>query len=90
MINEAITKAVSNRICDHMNRDHMDSLIKYAKYFGGIATPENVKMLEITSKEMNLRVDGELSQISFDHEIKSSSDAHETLVAMIKHLPILE
>ena len=90
MRNELLTPDVSQRICNHMNRDHMDSLIKYAKYYGGITTPENVKMLEITSKEMNLRVDGELLQISFDHEIKSSSDAHETLVAMIKHLPILE
>ena len=84
MKNQEINPEVSLRICNHMNNDHKDSLITYAKFYGNIEQPINVQMLEINSKSMSLNVDGNIIEIHFDHFLKDSSDAHQTLVKMIK------
>ena len=86
MKNEAITSSVSKRICDHMNKDHVNSLLAYAKFYAGIKNPIEVKMLSIDQHLMNLDVDGEKIQIKFDHILKDSTDAHQTLVAMLNQL----
>ena len=81
---EPLTKNVSNRICEHMNNDHKDSLISIAKKFGGAAKPSQVKMIEINSNGMILEIDARLVEIHFDHALSDSSDAHQTLVQMTK------
>ena len=87
MTNEPITKAVSNRICDHMNRDHKDSILKYVTHYAGIKNPEFAIMLEINSNYMTIEVDGLEIDISFDHILLDSKDAHRTLVQMIREIP---
>ncbi len=77
---------VSKRICNHMNLDHKDSLITYAKHYGGISNPIHVELVDITKNAMHLEVDEESVEILFDHKLKDSSDAHKTLVSMIKSL----
>ena len=69
MSKDSITKKVSERICLHMNKDHKDSLVKYAKYYGNIKDPQNVVMVELNSCFMVLKVDGSSVQISFDHNL---------------------
>ena len=86
MKNEAITNSVSKRICDHMNQDHVDSLSAYATFYGGIKDPLEVKMLSLNQEYMNLDVDGVIVKIKFDHILKDSNDAHQTLVSMIKKI----
>ncbi len=86
MINEPITKAVSNRICNHMNRDHNDSIIKYVIHYAEIKEPKVVKMLEINSNYMTIEVDGEGINIPFEHTLLDSKDAHITLVKMLKDI----
>ncbi len=86
MINEPLTKEVSNRICDHMNRDHNDSIIKYVIYYGGVQNPKVVRMVEINSNSMIIEVDGANINIAFDHTLLDSKDAHRTLVEMIKSM----
>ena len=41
-------------------------------------------MLSIDSKNMKLEVDGEVVTITFEHPLKDSKDAHQTLIAMTK------
>ena len=84
MNNQQISSEDSTRICNHMNNEHNDALIAYAKYYGEIEQPCNVKMLEINSRSMSLNVDGERINIHFDHVLENSADAHQTLVKMIK------
>ena len=60
---------------------------QYAIFYGGISSVKNVEMLDLNSKRMKLNVDGNIIIIAFDHELEDSSDAHETLVSMIKSLP---
>ena len=87
MINQSITKSVSNRICSHMNKALMDSILKYASYYAGISNPTKAEMLDLNSESMTLNVDGEIVKIDFDHVLKDSKDAHITLVQMIKNIP---
>ncbi len=84
---DPITEEISNRICSHMNSDHMDALILYADYYGGVSNPNEVKMLKITERSIHLLVDNKNLEVEFDHILKDSSDAHQTLVKMIKSIP---
>ena len=86
MTNEPITTAVSNRICDHMNRDHKDSIIKYVIHYAEIKEPKVVRMLEINSSYMMIEADGDRVDIPFDHTLLDSQDAHRTLVQMLKDI----
>ncbi len=87
MRQDPITKEVSQRICNHMNKDHLESLKAYASFYGGIKNPINANLLEITAESMHLSVDGSYIIIKFDHPLKDSSDAHQTLVSMLEKIP---
>ena len=81
---EPITSKVSSRICNHMNNDHQDAIITYATKYGGISNVVSAKMLAISPSEMELEVNGKVIHITFDHLLKDSEDAHQTLVSMIR------
>lgn len=86
-MSEIITQEVSDRICKHMNKDHGDALITYAKVFGKIDEVISATMLSIDSQGMNLSLNNSSEQqirIEFDHTLKNAEDAHHTLVAMLK------
>ena len=87
MTEQQIDKNISDRICKHMNLDHKDALLGYARFYGGIQKPVTAEMIEINSQSMHLIVDGKELEINFDHSLKDSSDAHQTLVGMIKNIP---
>ncbi len=81
-----ITEEVSKRICSHMNNDHMEALISYARYYCGVANPNQVKMIKITEKAIHLLVDEKNLKVEFTHPLKDSSDAHKALVKMINDI----
>ena len=85
MAADPLTPQVSERICHHMNNDHQQAIISYAIRYGGITNVANAKMLAITPSQMELEVNGKFLAIPFDHELKDSEDAHQTLVSMIKN-----
>ena len=86
MTNEPKTTAVSNRIWDHMNRDHKDSIVKYLIHYAEIKEPKVVRMLEINSSYMTIEVDRDRINIPFEHTLLDSKDAHRTLVQMLKDI----
>ena len=86
-MSEIITSAVSDRICNHMNKDHDDALTVYAEYFGKATDVKTVKMLSIDNEAMYLEIDNNNEEplaIKFDHTLEDAKDAHNTLVAMMK------
>ena len=87
MSNDPLTSAVSARICNHMNEDHKQAVIAYAKYYGDIKNVRNAKMVEINERSMKLDVDGKNIDIPFETPLTGSEDAHKTLVSMIRSLP---
>ena len=84
MAADPLTAAVSDRICLHMNKDHADSVLAYARHYGGVEAPLTARLLKVESEAMDLEVDGEILIIRFDHQLCDSEDAHRTLVAMLR------
>ncbi len=85
---DPITPAVSDRICKHMNDDHAEAVLTYAKVYGKSPNAATAAMSAIDPLGMDLTasVDGETVslRIPFDRELTDSEDAHQTLIGMIK------
>lgn len=87
MAADPLTPAVSDRICRHMNDDHAEAVLAYARHFGGVEAAASARMLAVLPELMRLEVDGAPLEIRFDHTLSDSEDAHRTLVAMLRSLP---
>mgnify|MGYP001306191189 FL=1 len=87
MNSEPINKSSSTRICNHMNKDHQDAVNAYAKYYGKIETFKSAKMTSLSPESIELKIDDQNIEIPFDHVLQDCSDAHKTLVRMIKDIP---
>jgi putative heme iron utilization protein len=85
---DPITPAIGERICKHMNEDHAEAVLTYAKVYGKSPTATTAAMNAIDPLGMDLtaEVDGNSIdlRIPFDRELTDSEDAHQTLIAMIK------
>jgi len=85
---DPLSPAVSDRICKHMNDDHAEAVVLYAKIFGNATHATHAEMVSIDTQGMNLvtTVDGTPTplRITFDHDLQDSEDAHQTLIAMVK------
>ncbi len=80
-----INEKTSRRVCDHMNKDHMDSVHKYLKFYAKIEQFKEAKMVEINSTSMKIKYDNKLAVINFKEEI-NEDEIHNTLVSMIKKI----
>lgn len=87
-MSEAFTPEISDRICRHMNEDHADAILLYAKVYGNATAATAAEMVSIDAEGMNLltQVDGNKAslRIGFDHVLQDAEDAHQTLIAMVK------
>ena len=80
-----INEKTSKRVCDHMNKDHIDSIHKYLKFYAKIEQFEDAKMEEINNTSMKIKYDNKIAVINFKEEI-SEDEIHKTLVSMIKKI----
>lgn len=87
MAADPLTSAVSDRICKHMNDDHADAVLAYARHYGGVENPGQARMVAVKPEAMQLEVDGTMVEVAFDHTLSDSEDAHRTLVAMLRAMP---
>lgn len=84
---DPLTPAVSARICAHMNNDHAEAVLAYARHYGGVADAQAARMLQVLPEAMELDVDGATISVPFDHTLTDSEDAHRSLVAMLRAMP---
>ena len=84
---DPLSQAVSARICAHMNNDHAEAVLAYARHYGGVADAHAARMLQVLPEAMELNVDGATISVPFDHPLTDSEDAHRTLVAMLRAIP---
>ncbi len=88
MAADPITPAISNRICAHMNDDHAEAVLLYAKVYGKSDDATSATMVAIDPIGMDLtaEINGTSTplRVLFDHTLEHSEDAHTTLVRMIK------
>ena len=87
MAADPLTSAVSERICKHMNDDHSEAVVAYARHYGGVEAPQQARMVAVRPEAMELEVDGQRLAVAFDHTLSDSEDAHRTLVAMLRAMP---
>ena len=87
MNSEPINQESSSRICNHMNKDHQETVNSFAKYYGEIKTFRSAKMISISPESIQLKIDDQTLEIKFDHVLQDCADAHKTLVRMIKSIP---
>ena len=80
-----ISEKTSKRVCDHMNKDHLDSVHQYLKFYAKIEKFKDAKMEEINSTSMKIKYDNKLAVINFKEEI-SEAEIHKTLISMIKNI----
>tara|TARA_B100000212_G_C27348101_1_gene522314 strand:- start:13 stop:273 length:261 start_codon:yes stop_codon:yes gene_type:complete len=80
-----ISEKTSRRVCDHMNKDHIDAVHKYLKFYAQIDKFNDAKMVEISSSSFKIKYDNKTAVISFNEEI-SEKEIHDKLVSMIKNI----
>jgi putative heme iron utilization protein len=89
-MSEPITAAVSDRICNHMNKDHADAVLTYAKIYGNTESATAATMDSIDPQGMNLNAEVEGKtipvRVTFDQPLESAQDAHHVLVEMLKQI----
>ena len=70
----------------HMNGDHADSVVAYARHYGKLAAAEAATIVGLDSLGMDIEVvsNGVSSRlrVAFDHELVDALDGRKTLVAM--------
>jgi putative heme iron utilization protein len=85
---DAFSPQVSDRICNHMNQDHAEAVLLYAKVFGQATTATAATMLSIDPMAMHLvaQINDTSTpiRIEFNHTLQDSEDAHHTLIDMVK------
>ena len=72
MTADPLTDAVSERICSHMNRDHAEAVLAYARHFGDRPEAREATMLAVRPEGMELSADGETLVVPFDHQLSDS------------------
>ena len=80
-----ISENTSKRVCNHMNKDHIDSVHKYLIHYGNISNFNEAYLEEISSRFMKINYDGRTAIINFKNEI-TEDEIHSTLVSMIKEI----
>ncbi len=70
-----------------MNKDHQDAVNAYAKYYGKIKTFKSATIISLSPESIHLKIDDQTLEIEFDHILQDCSDAHKTLVRMLKSIP---
>ena len=82
---KSVSKKTSDRVCNHMNNDHLESVHNYLRHFCNVNNFKHARMEEITSKSLKIKYDDNVAIIDFEQEI-SEEDIHDTLVKMAKQI----
>ncbi|MGF1540949.1 MAG: DUF2470 domain-containing protein [Pleurocapsa sp.] len=87
-MSEIITATISDRICKHMNEDHSDAVVLYARVYGNVPQTQSAVMKSIDPQGMNLAAQiGNNTipvRVEFGHTLIDAEDAHHTLIDMLK------
>jgi putative heme iron utilization protein len=75
-------------ICEHMNDDHADSVVHYARTFAKLPGASVARLAAIDAEGMDIEAtvgaQTVVARIAFDHVLSGVTDARETLIAMAR------
>jgi putative heme iron utilization protein len=74
-------ESIEGEIIEHMNHDHRDGLLAYARHFGG-SEPRQVSLLGVDCDGLDLSVDGRLLRIDFEAPAWDAKAVRERLTAL--------
>ena len=82
------TEDETERMVAHMNEDHADSVLAYARHFGNFPEAVEGRLLGVDAERMRIEARSAEERheiaIPFDHAVTSAHDAHMTMVKMSK------
>jgi putative heme iron utilization protein len=85
---DPITPEVSQRICTHMNDDHAEAVLMYAKVYGQAedATTATMKAIDPEGMDLDVMLEGKATtiRVPFERSLTDSEDAHQVLIAMVR------
>lgn len=75
-------------IVAHMNEDHGDAVIDYARHFGELEAVDAAELRSFDEEGMTLVAfaggEKHVLSIGFDHDLEDTDDARDTLIAMAR------
>ena len=71
-------------IISHMNEDHADACLLYAKHFAGKQQAASAELIDISLSQIILRIDGEDLIVDLPRVAQSFDDIRSVLVEMVK------
>lgn len=84
--NSVLSRADVERICDHMNAEHADDVLRLAKVFGDAPEATSARMTGLDAEGIHLEaVAGGTTvalRIEFDTPLRTPDDARTSLVEM--------
>ena len=87
-VERPLDEKTSHSICEHMNEDHGDALVAYARALGGLSDVRHARMIALDALGMDLSVETgsgpRTVRIPFDHRLADADDARQTLIAMAR------
>lgn len=76
--------AHAQRISDHMNRDHPDSLVVLARRYAGI-TAAAAKMVGLDATGLDLDIEGKRVRIDFPRAVSTPDEVRQVVTGMLGH-----
>ena len=80
----ALDHAARAAVIEHMNDDHADACLLYARRQAGLPEAQNAVMIDITLSHMHLEVDGRRVEVAFHRRATGRDDLRAVLVEMVK------
>jgi putative heme iron utilization protein len=84
----SISAEALSTMAQHMNDDHVEAVVAYARHYGGCADVETATIVRLDAFAMDVKavtLQGETTvTIPFDHEIVDADDGRTTLIAMYR------
>ena len=71
-------------IISHMNEDHADACLLYARHFADKQRATNAEMIDVSMSQISLRIEGEDLTIDFPRVAQDEDDIRAVLVEMVR------
>ena len=71
-------------IISHMNEDHADACLLYARHFADKQQAMNAEMIDVSMSQITLRIEGEVLTIDFPRVAQGEDDIRSVLVEMVR------
>ena len=71
-------------IISHMNEDHADACLLYARHFADKQQAMSAEMIDVSMSQITLRIEGEDLTIDFPRVAQGEDDIRSVLVEMVR------